>query len=182
VPLEPASLARITPLILRRHAALTRAMVEDGSFDPFILEIDDEAAEPDAEDPEADDIFAGLSPVSRALAPWVMGFQLACIDYQALLETSDEAVMLALARLFRHLPIADKEMAELVDTMQRERPLTTLDEGIDELVACVVDLSDLMSNERYHVDTVRRDGPKVGRNEVCPCGSGKKFKHCHGAA
>lgn len=23
-------------------------------------------------------------------------------------------------------------------------------------------------------------GPKVGRNEPCPCGSGKKFKHCHG--
>jgi preprotein translocase subunit SecA len=22
---------------------------------------------------------------------------------------------------------------------------------------------------------------KVGRNEACPCGSGKKFKHCHGA-
>lgn len=22
--------------------------------------------------------------------------------------------------------------------------------------------------------------PKVGRNEPCPCGSGKKFKHCHG--
>jgi preprotein translocase subunit SecA len=22
---------------------------------------------------------------------------------------------------------------------------------------------------------------KVGRNEPCPCGSGKKFKHCHGA-
>ena len=21
---------------------------------------------------------------------------------------------------------------------------------------------------------------KIGRNEVCPCGSGKKFKHCHG--
>ncbi|MEY3942633.1 MAG: hypothetical protein RLZZ133_323 [Pseudomonadota bacterium] len=29
--------------------------------------------------------------------------------------------------------------------------------------------------------TVRRDMPKVGRNEPCPCGSGKKFKHCHGA-
>jgi preprotein translocase subunit SecA len=28
--------------------------------------------------------------------------------------------------------------------------------------------------------TVRRDMPKVGRNEPCPCGSGKKFKHCHG--
>jgi preprotein translocase subunit SecA len=26
----------------------------------------------------------------------------------------------------------------------------------------------------------QQDGPKVGRNEPCPCGSGKKFKHCHG--
>jgi preprotein translocase subunit SecA len=25
-----------------------------------------------------------------------------------------------------------------------------------------------------------RDGKKVGRNESCPCGSGKKFKQCHG--
>jgi len=26
-----------------------------------------------------------------------------------------------------------------------------------------------------------REQPKVGRNEPCPCGSGKKYKHCHGA-
>ena len=26
----------------------------------------------------------------------------------------------------------------------------------------------------------RDDGPKVGRNERCPCGSGLKYKHCHG--
>jgi preprotein translocase subunit SecA len=25
-----------------------------------------------------------------------------------------------------------------------------------------------------------RAGGKVGRNDPCPCGSGKKFKHCHG--
>jgi len=25
-----------------------------------------------------------------------------------------------------------------------------------------------------------RSGPKVGRNDPCPCGSGKKYKHCHG--
>jgi preprotein translocase subunit SecA len=29
--------------------------------------------------------------------------------------------------------------------------------------------------------TFVRDGRKVGRNEPCPCGSGKKYKHCHGA-
>jgi len=27
---------------------------------------------------------------------------------------------------------------------------------------------------------VMREGPKIGRNEPCPCGSGKKYKHCHG--
>jgi len=28
---------------------------------------------------------------------------------------------------------------------------------------------------------VRRNEPKVGRNDPCPCGSGKKYKKCHGA-
>jgi preprotein translocase subunit SecA len=30
------------------------------------------------------------------------------------------------------------------------------------------------------VTTVRREGSKVGRNEPCPCGSGKKYKRCCG--
>jgi preprotein translocase subunit SecA len=30
--------------------------------------------------------------------------------------------------------------------------------------------------------TVTRDGDKVGRNDPCPCGSGKKYKKCHGQA
>jgi preprotein translocase subunit SecA len=30
------------------------------------------------------------------------------------------------------------------------------------------------------VETVRRAEPKVGRNDPCPCGSGKKYKKCHG--
>ena len=37
------------------------------------------------------------------------------------------------------------------------------------------------SIENPDVDrTVRRDTPKVGRNDPCPCGSGKKYKNCHG--
>jgi len=31
------------------------------------------------------------------------------------------------------------------------------------------------------VKQVKRDEPKVGRNDPCPCGSGKKYKKCHGA-
>ncbi|HLA78228.1 MAG TPA: preprotein translocase subunit SecA [Vicinamibacteria bacterium] len=30
------------------------------------------------------------------------------------------------------------------------------------------------------VQTVKREGKKVGRNDPCPCGSGKKYKKCHG--
>jgi preprotein translocase subunit SecA len=32
------------------------------------------------------------------------------------------------------------------------------------------------------VQTVKREGKKVGRNDPCPCGSGKKYKKCHGTA
>jgi preprotein translocase subunit SecA len=32
-----------------------------------------------------------------------------------------------------------------------------------------------------NVQTIRREGKKVGRNDPCPCGSGKKYKKCHGA-
>lgn len=31
-----------------------------------------------------------------------------------------------------------------------------------------------------HPGTLRNVLPKVGRNDACPCGSGKKYKHCHG--
>jgi uncharacterized protein YecA (UPF0149 family) len=31
------------------------------------------------------------------------------------------------------------------------------------------------------VKTITREAPKVGRNDPCPCGSGKKYKKCHGA-
>ncbi|MCL2724995.1 MAG: preprotein translocase subunit SecA [Polyangiaceae bacterium] len=32
------------------------------------------------------------------------------------------------------------------------------------------------------VQPIRREAPKIGRNDLCPCGSGEKFKKCHGAA
>jgi preprotein translocase subunit SecA len=34
--------------------------------------------------------------------------------------------------------------------------------------------------EPEKIETVRREGKKVGRNDPCPCGSGKKYKKCHG--
>jgi preprotein translocase subunit SecA len=34
--------------------------------------------------------------------------------------------------------------------------------------------------ETSAVQTIVREQPKIGRNQPCPCGSGKKYKHCHG--
>ena len=34
---------------------------------------------------------------------------------------------------------------------------------------------------RQKVETFKRSDKKVGRNDPCPCGSGKKYKHCHGS-
>jgi preprotein translocase subunit SecA len=39
----------------------------------------------------------------------------------------------------------------------------------------------LPSEEPMPVSQFVRETKKVGRNEACPCGSGKKYKHCHGA-
>jgi uncharacterized protein len=44
----------------------------------------------------------------------------------------------------------------------------------------VARLAEYWSIVRTPPVTIRREQPKVGRNDPCPCGSGKKFKQCHG--
>lgn len=44
-----------------------------------------------------------------------------------------------------------------------------------------VDNGQRIANADSDVDrTIRNEGPKIGRNDPCPCGSGKKYKNCHG--
>lgn len=180
---DAAWLERTTALILRRHAALTRAIAEDGWFDPLVLEADENApaeSKGDGEQEAQDAMLASLHPVSRSLMPWVAGFQHATQCFPDLSELSDDAVLSALARLYRHLPAESDDEREVVATLDREHPLTTLDDAIEDLVIAVADLSDLTRKARFKVETVKRDAPKAGRNDPCPCGSGKKFKACHG--
>jgi preprotein translocase subunit SecA len=41
--------------------------------------------------------------------------------------------------------------------------------------------SDNMQNQPNETKKIPiKVGPKVGRNDPCPCGSGKKYKNCHG--
>jgi uncharacterized protein len=169
---DPAWLARCSLLIERRRAALNAGIADAGFFDPVVI---------DAEQlPPASEYDAVQSPVSRALLPWCTGFQWAQDCFPGLEEGADDAVAAALSRIYRHLPPQDDADRELVATLDREQPLKDLDGAIDDLVQATVELWDLTSKARYAVATVRRDTPKVGRNDPCPCGSGRKYKACHG--
>ena len=178
---DPDWHARTSALILRRYNALNHALIEDGWFDPLVLEFDDEHPREPIPEGEVDPL-EGLPEVSQPLMPWVAGFQHAALSFPDLSEMPDDGVMAALARLYRHLPAETDEEREVVAVLDREHPLATLDDAIEELVVTVADLADLTRDERFKVEQVRRDVPKVGRNDPCPCGSGKKFKQCHGAA
>jgi hypothetical protein len=52
---DPGWLERVTALIHRRHAALNRALAEDGAFEPLILEPDDDVDEGEAPAGDEDD-------------------------------------------------------------------------------------------------------------------------------
>lgn len=75
----------------------------------------------------------------------------------------------ALERLFRvqavrhEGPAADAPPPPPV--ISRPQPTLTLNRGEEPVAA----------------QTVHRNDDKVGRNDPCPCGSGKKYKKCHGA-
>ena len=166
--------ARARELIARRQAAINRALAEYGSFDPLILE-------PDEEDDAEAGGAPGLDATTRAILPWVAGFEFAASIFPGLGDLGDDAVATTLARLYRFLPADGDEEQATVALVAKERPLDSLDDAIAEVIACVADLYDLTEPLRYQVETVRRAAPKVGRNDPCPCGSGRKFKHCHGA-
>ena len=165
---------RARELIGRRQAAMNRSLAEFGAFDPLILEPDEPG-----EGEQADE--TPLDPINQAILPWVAGFEFAAGIFPGLHQLDDDAVATILARLYRFLPAEGPDEEATVALLAKQRPLPTLDAAIEELIACVGELYDLTSRRRYQVETVRRATPKVGRNDPCPCGSGRKFKVCHGA-
>ncbi len=53
--------------------------------------------------------------------------------------------------------------------------------GASSLAIAVTGRSDMIGNLFYSSFLKDRNTPKVGRNDLCPCGSGKKHKRCHGS-
>lgn len=81
-----------------------------------------------------------------------------------------------------HVKIQSREELEEIERQRKEE----LDQQLGNAKTEHADAS-AVSNEGgveepevQKQEPVTRDGRKVGRNEPCPCGSGKKFKQCHG--
>ncbi|WP_345292915.1 preprotein translocase subunit SecA [Kangiella marina] len=71
-------------------------------------------------------------------------------------------------------------MPEEVEAMERQqRDSSQMNAQHDSASAMPAEQE---SETQRQAETFVREQPKVGRNEPCPCGSGKKFKHCHGKA
>jgi uncharacterized protein len=165
-------LARCRALLERRHLALNAAISEDGWFDPLVVDVERE--------PPVSEYDTVKSPVARSLLPWATGFHWAQECLPDLGDLESDSIASALARIYRHLPAQTDEDREVVALLDRRQPLANVDEAIEDLVLAAVDLWDLTHRQRFHVEPIRRGIPKVGRNDLCPCGSGKKFKQCHG--
>ena len=64
-------------------------------------------------------------------------------------------------------------------SMQRTEAARITSEGMQDAAINLVD-GNISPKEGGMNRTVVNEGPKVGRNDPCPCGSGKKYKNCHG--
>ena len=63
--------------------------------------------------------------------------------------------------------------------IQRTETAKVTGAGLEDTAINLVD-GNLSEKEGGMNKTVVNEGPKVGRNDPCPCGSGKKYKNCHG--
>jgi len=84
-------------------------------------------------------------------------------------------------RVTSHVKIQTKEEAEEIERRRREELERQLGsaktEHADAAMAAESDVAEAPTEKQ---EPITRDGRKVGRNEPCPCGSGKKYKQCHG--
>ena len=108
--------------------------------------------------------------------------------FEAMKERIDEDIVRYLWRLRPAASDGDERRAARSPAIRRATPTTLNDPaaapalvGAGAAVGRGRPQPARTGGDDARVRTVRRDVPKVGRNEPCPCGSGKKFKKCCGA-
>ncbi len=82
-----------------------------------------------------------------------------------------------------HLPVAEpEEVKEAPKEMPKQRQPRYVEskQSLDQDEAAQKAASQQDTRQPMPYQPIRNEGPKIGRNDPCPCGSGKKFKQCHG--
>ena len=74
---------------------------------------------------------------------------------------------------------AAQEAGDTVLSLDEEREMKR--QASASLGDSVMAVNSYWLDKRISHPPMRRDAPKVGRNEPCPCGSGRKYKSCHGS-
>jgi preprotein translocase subunit SecA len=74
-------------------------------------------------------------------------------------------------------------MSDTISRAVSAQPAPIVQDAADAACGCGHDHDHHHHGHDHHepVQTLRRAGPKIGRNDPCPCGSGKKHKKCCGA-
>lgn len=100
--------------------------------------------------------------------------------FEQLVLNTNESVTSYLAK--GGLVVGDREVKQVKQqktSLKGTRTNRAADEG-ERLQRAAAQSASRGGQQRQKVETFKREIPKVGRNEPCPCGSGKKYKQCHG--
>ncbi|MDO6592979.1 preprotein translocase subunit SecA [Neptuniibacter sp. 1_MG-2023] len=82
-------------------------------------------------------------------------------------------------RIICHVQVQQPEEIEAMEQLRREQAESLQMDFTHDQSSAMSDDSDAEAVDEQG-ETFVREGRKVGRNEPCPCGSGKKYKQCHG--
>ncbi len=81
------------------------------------------------------------------------------------------------------IPMAQNETPSLKEGKQQKTDMSRMQSNKQQVETAGKEYG-ADEKDYYDPSPVRQEplrvGPKVGRNDVCPCGSGKKYKNCHG--
>lgn len=104
-------------------------------------------------------------------------------DWQVLMEDEEEGGWIIPIMTLAHEHDPDPDMrpySEPVSPERREQLLIYLAAGATRIYKYFRPLRIYNADAQRMQSTVKREQPKVGRNDPCPCGSGSKYKKCCG--
>ncbi len=94
------------------------------------------------------------------------------IEGTDMFDEMNENIRLDVVKILSHV--------EKVGNVVRTSNVKVTKEGFDESAISLVDGKLSQSDKNHAQQTIVNNGPKIGRNDPCPCGSGKKYKNCCG--